>query len=57
VGHREDWIDISRGKVTAAKLDSLSLAEAKQEYSDVAGIDAASELAKLHATCNAHNLQ
>jgi len=28
------------------------LAEAKQEYSDVAGIDAASELANTHATYN-----
>ena len=39
-------------KVTEARLDSLSLAEAKQEYSDVAGIDAATELAKTHTTYN-----
>jgi len=28
------------------------LLDAKQEFSDVAGIDAALELAKTHATCN-----
>jgi len=39
-------------KVTETRLDSLSLAEAKQEYSDVAGIDAAMQLATTHTTYN-----
>jgi len=52
LGHRENWTDISREKVTEARLDSLSLAEAKQEYSDVTGLYAATTLATTHATYN-----
>jgi len=39
-------------KATKARLDSLSLAEAKQEYLDVAGLHAATTLATTHATYN-----
>jgi len=39
-------------KVAEARLESLSLAEAKQEYSDVAGKHAVTTLCTSHATYN-----
>jgi len=39
-------------KITEARLDLLSLADAEQKDSHVAGLDAALELAKRHATYN-----
>ena len=39
-------------KVAEARLESLSLAEAKQEYSDVAGKHAVTTLCTTHASYN-----